>query len=363
MTAVDNNRTLTYNSSIPEGCKKIVFTEMEFIPWDNPHNIVSAEVEEIVYRVKDMMVVLLFLIGGPGNVINMAVFYKQGLQDRVNLCLFFLSLSDELYLIMAMFVHAEQVYLQFITKERYGPMFTFLANNNLIMFLGFGYASLVLYAIIACERCLCVINPLKFQTLLRTKTMAVIIIVVYVLVVGLHFIVSFRISIGCMYDPVSGNAFNTPVIGAFYKKHKQVIDLVDSFVFGVGLPGIVMTVVITSTIVTTWKLRQMMTWRAETTSSTISAREVALTKMLIGTSVLFIACVSPFALTRFCWLFFPEMNTGRRNHNFYLTTFWINKTLSYINSSSNIFVYFAMGSRYRETFFSLFSRKSDQIKA
>ncbi|XP_076464816.1 uncharacterized protein LOC143296670 [Babylonia areolata] len=346
------------NLSVPSGCQEVIFSQMEYLPWDNPDNIVSAEVEEITYRMNDIMLVVLFLIGGPGNVINMAVFYKQGLKDRVNLCLFALALADELYLIVAMFHHAEQVHLQFTTKERYGPMYTFLANHNFPCLFGFVYVSSVFSAIIAGERCLCVLSPLKYQTLLRTKTMAIIIIATFVLVIGQQFIVAFRFRIGCIYDPETGMVSNTVVVGDFYKKHKEFVDNVDSIVSGVGLPGVVMIVVITATIVTAWKLRQIATWRSETTSSSISAREVALTKMLVGSSILFIVCSFPFALARFSWLLFPEMNTGRRNQNFYLTSFWVNKSLTYINSSFNIFIYYAMGSRYRETLHALFSRKA-----
>ncbi|KAK7495412.1 hypothetical protein BaRGS_00013351 [Batillaria attramentaria] len=37
---------------------------------------------------------VLVLFGVTGNVINMAVFVRQGLGDRINLCLFSLALSD-----------------------------------------------------------------------------------------------------------------------------------------------------------------------------------------------------------------------------------------------------------------------------
>ena len=62
------------------GCKTVHFDG--FIPWDNPDNIVSLEVEAFADRLKGAIVLpLLFLIGGPANVINMAVFYKQGLRE------------------------------------------------------------------------------------------------------------------------------------------------------------------------------------------------------------------------------------------------------------------------------------------
>ena len=52
----------------------------------------------------------------------------------------------------------------------------------------------------------------------------------------------------------------------------------------------------------------------------------------------------------------PEMNTGRRYQNTFLMASWILEIASYINSSFNIFVYYSMGSRYRETVKALFCR-------
>ena len=59
---------------------------------------------------------------------------------------------------------------------------------------------------------------------------------------------------------------------------------------------------------------------------------------------------------RLVLLFVPEMNTGRRYQNTFLTATWILEIASYINSSFNIFVYYSMGSRYRETMKAFFCR-------
>lgn len=62
---------------MPEGCMGLV--PGEFIPWDNLDNLVSAETELLVDRVKAVNVLpLLCVIGVPSNVINVAVFAKQG---------------------------------------------------------------------------------------------------------------------------------------------------------------------------------------------------------------------------------------------------------------------------------------------
>ena len=361
------SQNVTGNMSIPDGCLVVRFEELEFLPWDNPDNIVSAEVERIARRVKDNMLFFLFLIGGPANVINLAVFYKQGLKERVNLCLFALSLADELFLIQSMCFFGEQIHLQFITKEIFGPMMRFMVNNNLVGFFGFNFVSEVLFAIIASERCLCVLSPLRSQTLLRTRTMVVIIVVVFLVVVGLCFVMATRYRIACMFVPATGTSFYAGVVSDFYRKHETLINYLDGFVYGVGLQLVVITVVVTTTITTAMKIRQAAAWRAGTSSASgssssslstsISPQELALTKMLIGIAVLFIVCVFPLALFRFVCLFLPELNIGRRYHNLFTTSLSVLEALSYVNATFNIFVYYTIGSRYRETFWALLGRQ------
>ena len=356
-------QNVTGNGTAPEGCIVVRFDEMEFLPWDNPDNIVSLRVEDVIRRLKDNVLPILFLIGGPANVINMAVFYRQGLKERVTLCLFALSVADGLFLVETMLVFGEQLHVQFTTKETFGPMMRFMANTNLACFFGFTWVSQVLSAIIASERCLCVLSPLRSQTMLKTRTTAVVIAVVYLVVMGFYFVVATKYRIACVFDPASNTALYTLIAGEFYRKHDHLVSYLDGFVYGAGIPGLAISVVTTTTIITAMKIRQAAAWRAGTSSasggssSPMSPREVALTKMLIGSSVLFIGCITPLAFSHAIWLFLPEMKAGRRHHNFYMTGLWILQVFSSLNSANNIFVYYTMGSRYRETFWALFGRK------
>ncbi|XP_076461724.1 uncharacterized protein LOC143294179 [Babylonia areolata] len=362
-----STRSIPANSNTSSGddhdeCIKVVFSLMEYIPWNNPDNIISAEVENVTRRVKDTLVTFLFLIGGPANVINMAVFYKQGLKDRVNVCLFALALADELYLIMGVIYFGEQLHIQFTTGERFGPIMTFLANNHFTGLLGFGYVSNVLSTIIASERCHCVLNPLSYHTLMRTRTMTLIVVITYVTVLGLYFVVTFRYRVGCLHDPVSGFVVNTAVTGEFYERNKEFIDLLHGLCFGVGLPWVLIVVVAVTTAVTVVKLRQSLAWRAGSSRS-LSSKEVGLTKMLIANSCFFLACIFPISLMHVTWMMFPEMNTGRRQHNFFMTSLWVTQGITFINATFNFFVYYAMGSRYRETFWALFGTKTESLKS
>ena len=242
-----------------------------------------------------------------------------------------------------------------------------MVNNNLVGFFGFYFVSQVLSAIIASERCLCVLSPLRSQTLLQTRTMAGIITGVFLVVVGFYFVMAQRYRVGCVFDPTSNTAMYTLIPAKFYLQHEQLINYLVGFVYGAAIPGFVVVVVTTTTIITAMKIRQAAAWRASTSSasgsSSISPQELALTKMLIGIAVLFIVCVSPLALFRLAWLFLPEMNLGRRNHNFYATGLWIMEALSCVNSSFSFFVYYTIGSRYRETFRSLLGRnKQETVK-
>ena len=175
----------------------------------------------------------------------------------------------------------------------------FLTNNHLLGFYGFTWVSQVISAIIASERCFCILQPLRSQTVLRTSTMTSIVIAVFVVVVGLYFLVTTRYYLACAYDPQTGREFWTAASGEFYSKNQKLVDSLDVFVYGVGLPCVMIGVVITTTATTAIKLRQAAAWRAETSSVfVVSPREIALTKMLIYNSCFFIVCVCPIALFR-----------------------------------------------------------------
>ena len=71
-----------------------------FIPCDNPENLVGKATREEVEGLLLMTVLpSLELFGVTTNVINCMVFVRQGLRDRINLCLFSLALADTSFLL------------------------------------------------------------------------------------------------------------------------------------------------------------------------------------------------------------------------------------------------------------------------
>ena len=175
----------------------------------------------------------------------------------------------------------------------------FMTNHNLLGVYGFTWVSQIISAIIACERCFCILQPLRSQTVLRTSTTVVIITMDFVVVVGLYSLVASRFRLVCAYDPLTRGNIWTPVSGDFYLRHQALFDFLDTMVFGMTFPLVVITLVTATTTITAVKLRQAAAWRAGTSSGGgLSAREIALTKMLIYNSVFFIICVFPIAAFR-----------------------------------------------------------------
>ena len=81
----------------------------------------------------------------------------------------------------------------------------------------------------------------------------------------------------------------------------------------------------------------------------ISAKEAALTKMLVATSILFIVCLVPILMVQIATFLVKDLNYDGRYHNLTSVLWQCINTFRCLNSSLNFFIYFRMGSKFRET--------------
>lgn len=149
----------------------------------------------------------------------------------------------------------------------------------------------------------------------------------------------------------------------FYLDHKEVFDPIDTFVYATAFPIVILVVIVFVTSVTVCKIYMAVTWRqslgpstAATKASTskpdpsrLSSKELALTKMLIAVSVLFIVCLMPNALYRITYFLVSEFNYAGRFKNLSSVLWEIVVLCRVINCSMNFLVYYCMGSRFRAT--------------
>ena len=128
------------------------------------------------------------------------------------------------------------------------------------------------------------------------------------------------------------------------------------------VPMTTCTFVTVATVVTAVRLKQVAQWRQES-SSALSAREIALTRMLIYLSVQFIALNLPNVLLRVATVFVPDLNFTGRFANLHFFMIGVVEVCAALNSSLNFLVYYFAGTKYRETVRGLCGKASTRKEA
>ena len=290
-----------------------------------------------------------FFLSAPTNILNMLVFTKHGLTERINLCLFFQSLADLAFMSINFLLYADRMYLGITNTTSRGPLTRFFTRTHLLGLYGFYWASGFMTMVIACERCLCVVSPLRSQNILNTRSTFIITLVAFFLILGGAFVIGMRWSLTCVFDSRTNSSYLQAYPGEFYLLNRPLVDTLDGVVYGIVLPGTFVVTVIISTVVTVSKLKRMASWREKTSSAAMSVRDVSLTRMLIGCSILFIVCTVPGVVFRVLILFVTDMSLAGRYYNTFKFIFSVTHLCAYTNSSVNFFIYCTMGTKYKQT--------------
>ena len=142
-----------------------------FIPCDNEENLVDKATREEVEGLLLMTVLpSLELFGVTTNVINCMVFVRQGLRDRINLCLFSLALADTSFLLL-MFSGKFFTFLGLFDRDLEGYWRQKRLSTVLGPRLGTMIISNLMTMIISVERCICVVSPFTAKRFLKTRYM------------------------------------------------------------------------------------------------------------------------------------------------------------------------------------------------
>ncbi|KAL8623081.1 hypothetical protein ACOMHN_067013 [Nucella lapillus] len=340
---------------------RVVDRQLEFLPWNNPDNIISLATQINAYKAGGILLPLLGLLGAPLNILNCIVFFKLGLRERVNLLLFALSCSDFVVTLCVFCLYVEYIYMLVIGQFTVDSAVINMATNTGLTAIPFGSAFIsgFISTLIACERCLCISHPLKAKQILPTKITGVILIISVIVILGLHYVISAKYKIGCEYIPAIQASLKVFYASEFYKENNQFVDALNLIVFGLFLPPFFVLTTVIVTCITVVKLKGAAAWRQTQASVTMESREIALTKMLVAVSILFIVCSIPNLAIRVVPRFAAELQIGRRNQNFVLLWIVVINISNAINSALNFFFYFKMGSRFRKTLTGMFGLSLD----
>ncbi|KAL8569042.1 hypothetical protein ACOMHN_020485 [Nucella lapillus] len=327
------------------------------VEWDGDKLATSEEEGPFVAEIVDLVVSagifpVLVTCGVITNVINMAVFARQGLSDRIHLCLFSLAVSDSGFLMSLM---CGKSYNIINLVDPVAGNYWHHHNRPVVgMYLGFLSISNTITALIAAERCLCVLSPLKAAKFFKTKYMAVAIIVVavYILTI-LTTALSLKFQAFQIIDTTTNTSKFISRLTTFYIRHRTIIDILYKQMLSVAIPFISLIVVIVCTITVVQRLKVAADWRRRTVSNmtSVEKQEVTVTRMLVTVCCVYVVCMIPnvsWSLLLFTRLVPDFLVTGHLCNAFKVTTTLAN-ILEVCNASFNFFIYINQSSYYRST--------------
>ena len=352
-TSVDVNQS---ESRVPQDC--VILGLNATIPWNNPNNLISLEEELLFDRIMATVIIpILFIIGFPANCTNMIVFFKQGLKERINLCLFSLALVDLLFLTFSFVFHAERLYTQFTDGQRIGAVYRYVVNNNILGLYGIVYGPMFLSVIVSIERCICILFPLRAQRCIPTKAIAFTIVIGVSGLVFARFAVTAMYEVRCFYEMRTQRVSWQNYVNDYYFRNKAMINALNSAFYGFFLTIGCPIIVLITTIITSIRLTQIVRWRSQTSSS-LSNGEISVIKMHIALSIEFFVLSIPIMALRVVPLFEPRLRAGgvfANSFNFLMSAaeFFFN-----LSSTVNFFVYYLTGTKYKETLQGLLARRS-----
>lgn len=292
-------------------------------------------------------------VGMPTNFLNCLVFWRQGLRDRMNLCLFCLSLVDltllslnlgfsivDIFCDLNVFGFGDEQYL-LMTKYILGVKYAFRGVSGCYT------------VVIAVERCACVLFPLHALSLMRTRTMGFILAAILVILQAGYLTIPLKFDV-VSYE-VKGEIFWRLGQSKLSLTNQYAFDLILYTILSVSLPLVTFVLVSLATLVTVVKLRLVLKWRGKTssTSGETHGHQTALTRVLIVVLCLYLVTMLPFVVYVTAHLLIPDFSLFGRLVNLYMTCSTVVNVFAHVNSCFNFFVYYNRSTRFRRDLASL----------
>lgn len=290
-------------------------------------------------------------LGILGNVMNLIIFYRQGLNTTISFGFFTLAISDLCCLVLHQeFVIFEELQITGIEIPVVYSDMQYL-SGSLPREMFSKVASMITLYIIA-ERCLCVCFPLTFKQMITMRISRAIILYIYGSVFISIILLMSSYSLEWKFYPAYNKTFlglmvvNAQSEAAIYGAHA-----ISGLVFLLGV--FVLTLILTN------KLRQNLSWRAKAhisqeKSKSLSVRDKSTMRMTIVIATVFIACYTPCTLLCLAQLYEPEFSISGKYFDIFYIMWSLTLLLENINSSVNIIFYLKMSTKYRSTAKELF---------
>ncbi|KAK3768959.1 hypothetical protein RRG08_060395 [Elysia crispata] len=309
------------------------------------------------------------------NVINIAVFVKPGFNETSNISLLTLALSDLLTTILTIwgtlcftpgFSDAELPFLPAEISQLTGS-----GLSNLIF-----RCTAWVTAFISFERCQCILIPLKVKKWITAKTTSAVVVAISISTIGPYIGAFTRRKFVWKFMP----GRNTTVLGGTVVDTPFEIlkEKIENIVLGLIQPIVAFVTVLVCTVFLVVYLRRSSQWRKSMASAVgetsggdnssgsepkqnISRKEEKLVRLVISIATIFIVCYTPNTLMFLHMAIFPSFWLYGEHRNTFLTVYRLSILATSVSASVNIFIYYNMGTRYRNALRLMFHLK-DSVK-
>lgn len=194
----------------------------------------------------------------------------------------------------------------------------------------------------------------QMKVVFTSKRTAIIITGVYIIFVSNAAPLYIVNKLETKFFPERNKTLFALVYGADRDKVQKISFIINSFI----MPLSAFVVIVICTILLVTYLQNNSRWHKTSASSLVAAtsRNQRVVKMVVMISSLFISCFLPMTIIMLVVAFEPEIAVGGKDFyiGMYLSSAGV--LMESINSSVNIFIYYNMGSKYRNAFTAVFCK-------
>ncbi|RUS84754.1 hypothetical protein EGW08_007496, partial [Elysia chlorotica] len=284
---------------------------------------------------------LIGLFGILSNIVNALVFYKQRFTEAITTSLFALSLSDLCQLVMMILVSNFHIPMLALRSH-----FTLFLNRLTYYYCGvlricFSRISIWITVLITLERCVCILLPLKVRVMFTPKRVAVAIAVISTLTLITSTPVFASVRVVKATNPRTNVTFNTFVNTEWAESMKDVsvVTMLCTQVFSLCV------ILVCNILLLLGLKKRRKIWvpgeRSLASRHTSNPITDVTSVRTSGTSV---------ALRKCIYVFNPPPPPRHSRYKALSDVVWsFLYVLEALNTSMNIFVYYKMSTRYRDT--------------
>lgn len=325
--------------------------------------IVSQATLSIFAEVVDLwMSLVVALVGVVTNVLTIAVFFRMGFRDSVNITMTTIAFWDlTRSLCGTLYRLCGPISWFSVSLGRAWQNIT--VTNIVYLNIISGNVSYVIGGYVALERCLCVSLPFKVKAIVTPRVTLAICVALSLIVFATLFPIMLTLEYRWVAPVQGGTPFVIYQFTDFYHIYGPSFMEVYKYLSFV-YPIVSLTAMVISTLIIAFHLQTSSQFRTSactvpregSSESKTSSKESQIIRMLLVVILSHIVVLVPRVVHYVVEIFEPEYYILKRYNNIFWLVVYFIFLLDFVNSAVGFFIFYAMGSKFRKTFDSMFRR-------